>query len=366
MFPVLHRRSYLLAVVSILLTIHIDLSFHFPPHCKLRRFNGIMSIESKYNTGLLELDLPDPHSESDLLKALTNDMLMASVVRDVADKLYVHISAPSGSTDGAVSTYISSVYSQLWDEMVSSQRLGLSCVVTSDRFSSDLISLERIWVDQNLQFMVTTNPESADEVKRLRDAAGLPEVDVALQSPISDSFDSTKRKDSDGKLYYLDDPKVSLPRFRLMALGGTFDRIHNGHKKLFTLAGCTADKIICGITSDSMLKGKAKASMIADCAKRMEGVRRFCSSIGMEEKFHIVEIDNPYGPTIDDPAIESIIVSSETISGAFKINVMRAEKGFAPLSILVSRRLNIATLSSSFVRKLEAEDGSSTSGSVSK
>ena len=55
-----------------------------------------------------------------------------------------------------------------------------------------------------------------------------------------------------------------------------------------------------------------------------------------------------------DATIEALIVSSETIKGALKINEIRKEKGFAPLNILVSRRSNAATLSSTFVRNLEA------------
>jgi len=267
----------------------------------------------------------------------------------------VHIAAPSSVPDGAVSAYLSSVYSQLWDEMVSIRRIGLSCIVTSDRFAGDLIGLQRIWADSNLQLVMTTRPDSVGGVNSLRESAGLPAVSVVLQPTIAESLDITVRNEALGKLYYLDDPKVSLPRFRLLAMGGTFDRIHNGHKKLLTLAGCTADKIIVGITADSMLAGKSKASMIAKCDQRIENVRRFLTSLGTAEKFQLLEITNPYGPTIDDAAIESIIVSSETIPGAFKINEIRIEKGFSPLSILVSRRLNIATLSSTFVRKLEGE-----------
>ena len=49
-------------------------------------------------------------------------------------------------------------------------------------------------------------------------------------------------------------------------------------------------------------------------------------------------IIDPFGPTITEPKIDAIVVSSETIFGAFKINKIRIEKNMRPLSILVSDR----------------------------
>ena len=68
----------------------------------------------------------------------------------------------------------------------------------------------------------------------------------------------------------------------------------------------------------------------------------------------IIELQDPYGPTITDETIDAIVVSSETIVGAFKINEIREGKGFQPLNILVTRRTDAASLSSTNIREQES------------
>ena len=86
----------------------------------------------------------------------------------------------------------------------------------------------------------------------------------------------------------------------LVAVGGTFDRIHNGHKKLLTLAACVAtDCLIVGVTSDEMLAAKANAEKIKDSETRAKGVVKFLNSVCKHSKARVVTITNPYGPTVD-------------------------------------------------------------------
>ena len=42
--------------------------------------------------------------------------------------------------------------------------------------------------------------------------------------------------------------------FKHVALGGTFDRLHNGHKVLLSTAALLSDKITCGVTGGDMNK----------------------------------------------------------------------------------------------------------------
>lgn len=66
----------------------------------------------------------------------------------------------------------------------------------------------------------------------------------------------------------------------------------------------------------------------------------------------VEEITDPFGPPVSEEAFDAIAVSSETVAGAEKINELRAQKGFRPLAVAVTRRLSAATLSSSFLRKV--------------
>jgi cytidyltransferase-like protein len=82
-------------------------------------------------------------------------------------------------------------------------------------------------------------------------------------------------------LYYLDGPNLSqLPRFNHIALGGTFDRIHNGHRKLLTLAISLCKlTLTVGVTGDSMLKNKKNYDCITSLDVRLDGVRNFVDEI---------------------------------------------------------------------------------------
>ncbi|CAN0272306.1 unnamed protein product, partial [Hapterophycus canaliculatus] len=60
------------------------------------------------------------------------------------------------------------------------------------------------------------------------------------------------------------------------------------------------------------------------------------------------------GPPAVEEAFDAIVVSSETVPGAEKINELRAQKGFRPLAVAVTRRMAAATLSSSYLRRAAA------------
>ena len=107
-----------------------------------------------------------------------------------------------------------------------------------------------------------------------------------------------------------------------------------------------------------MLKKKKNASQIAAFVDRRSDVKSFLDCVKPSLRAEISELRDPFGPAISDPTIDAIVVSSETISGAHKINSMRKEKGYKELAILVTRRTNAATLSSTFIReKAQAKGG---------
>ena len=114
-----------------------------------------------------------------------------------------------------------------------------------------------------------------------------------------------------------------------MAVGGTFDKFHDGHKKLLSTAFEIGDHIEIGVTSNEFggLKGD-----IDSCKERMQNLKSFFSD---KSNFHVVSLDDPYGTTIYDEDIEAIVVSEETEPTAVKINEIRVSKGMKPLDIVV-------------------------------
>ncbi|CAB4390182.1 unnamed protein product [Rhizophagus irregularis] len=130
----------------------------------------------------------------------------------------------------------------------------------------------------------------------------------------------------------LSNPKT----FDHVAVGGTFDHLHAGHKILLTMtAWITGKRLICGVTDDIMLRNKKFKEQLESIDTRITGVRQFLETIRRGLNYEVVPIYDAYGPTIIDAEIQAIVVSQETNSGANSINDERVKKGFQPLHISI-------------------------------
>lgn len=164
----------------------------------------------------------------------------------------------------------------------------------------------------------------------------------------------------DSNDYFMYENKVTrLPTYNTVVMGGTFDNLHAGHKRLLTAAArvCTHTLTI-GVTSDLYLskKNKSYGNMIESCTTRMRNVVSFLNDINPTLHIDILPIDDGYGPTIQCADFDSIVASSETLSGCRSINVKRREKGWSPLAIVIVARTDEGTLSSTVIRKWKHEE----------
>ncbi|KLO18622.1 Nucleotidylyl transferase [Schizopora paradoxa] len=130
--------------------------------------------------------------------------------------------------------------------------------------------------------------------------------------------------------------KERPPSYPTVALGGTFDHLHSGHKILLSMAAWIAhEKIIVGMTDDKLLRNKANKEVLENLSTRISRVRRFLEMFKPGLQYHLVPLDDVAGPTGVDPNIQALVVSKETISGAEAIARIRNEKGFPPLECFV-------------------------------
>ncbi|KAG6853904.1 hypothetical protein C0991_012573 [Blastosporella zonata] len=131
----------------------------------------------------------------------------------------------------------------------------------------------------------------------------------------------------------LNPPAIRLP---VVALGGTFDHLHAGHKILLSMAAwITSEKIIVGVTDDALLVKKSNPHLLQPFSERIERTRAFLSLFRPGIEYYIVPIDDVYGPTGWDPNVQGLVVSHETLSGAEAIAAHRSKKGFSPLQTFV-------------------------------
>lgn len=331
---------------------------------------AIPTTNKVYQSAMLELlyrtdETFTTPTSSKIEQFLKNDDILSKVIPLVEKDLYVYVvclatvGSNRGGSRASVCEYISTLYSRVWDEMLQKGALGLNCVVVGDVPSSGLVSRAELHSHPSVEAVFTFEAEdsapcAAIAVTRL--ASGLLPADIVNTYRFTAAaVEATVPAAAAGApVYYLDDAlggDVPVPVYRKAALGGTFDQLHNGHRKLLTLAAAfCADTLVVGITGDVMLQKKKNADMIAPYGERKAGVARFLGIVKPALALDLCELSDPFGPTVTDPDIQAIVVSSETITGAYKINEVRVSKGFRPLDILVSRRSDAATLSSTFLR----------------
>lgn len=118
-------------------------------------------------------------------------------------------------------------------------------------------------------------------------------------------------------------------------MGGTFDHLHEGHKYLIATALSLSEKIVIGLTTESLLKNKKFFSKLEDYKTRENNLRKFIETITDLNRVEIIELKDRYGPPVHEPEYEGLIVSQETYKTGVEINQIREKNGFNPLIIIV-------------------------------
>jgi pantetheine-phosphate adenylyltransferase len=121
-------------------------------------------------------------------------------------------------------------------------------------------------------------------------------------------------------------------RYRKVALGGTFDVIHKGHTALLDRAFSIGEHVIIGVTSDELVYRLGK-SILNNYDARVMNLSSVLKQYA--DRFHIVKLDDEFGPALTDASIEAIVVSEETESKCRRMNKMRVSRGMRELDVIV-------------------------------
>lgn len=115
-------------------------------------------------------------------------------------------------------------------------------------------------------------------------------------------------------------------------LGGTFSRLHIGHRKLLEAAIGLGDKILIGLSTDEFAS-PSKNYKLPTYEERRTALDRYLSGLGAN--FEIVPLTTRLGNTIQNPDYTNLVVSEETAAAARLINSNRTENGLTALRIVV-------------------------------
>ncbi len=141
---------------------------------------------------------------------------------------------------------------------------------------------------------------------------------------------------------------------KVVALGGTFDLFHRGHRLLLSFAASLGEKLIVGVTSDRFASGKNHS--VEPFETRLNNVLSFLQERHVE--FELFKLDDFAGPSV---SLEegTLLATSETLGNSILINNMRRGKGLHPLEILLAPLLEAEDsypISSSRIRKGEIDE----------
>ncbi|XP_054848168.1 bifunctional coenzyme A synthase [Eublepharis macularius] len=125
-----------------------------------------------------------------------------------------------------------------------------------------------------------------------------------------------------------------LQSYSDVVVGGTFDRLHNGHKILLSVSCLLAEKrLLVGVSDKDLLESKVLKELILPYEQRMTQLSEFLVDVKPSLQYEIVPLLDRFGPSITDPHLKCIVVSEETLKGGLAVNRKRMENGLAELSV---------------------------------
>jgi pantetheine-phosphate adenylyltransferase len=118
-----------------------------------------------------------------------------------------------------------------------------------------------------------------------------------------------------------------------VVVGGTFECLHDGHRKLIRKAFELAKggEVDIGLTSDEMANKRLRH--VPDYNTRKGKLLGYINKIAEGQKYTVLELNDPYGKTLETE-YDYIVVSPETHPVALKINKLRNENDMKEIEII--------------------------------
>ena len=125
-----------------------------------------------------------------------------------------------------------------------------------------------------------------------------------------------------------------MESFELVAMGGTFDIIHDGHIALLNKSFSISSNVIIGLSSDQLAAKRGK-SIVNDYSKRLSSLESTIEKNFPNSSYEISKLENDFGPAVVEGSVKALVVSEETSAKGLYLNELRAERNLPPVEIVV-------------------------------
>ena len=147
-------------------------------------------------------------------------------------------------------------------------------------------------------------------------------------------------------------------KFNNVAVGGTFDELHRGHKTLLTKAFEIGEHVLIGLSTEEFAEKMNKPHIVAPYEQRLVDLEGFLEKSGWSNRTKIVPLNDPFGSAATKEYVDALVVSRETEKTASKINKRRKLNQLPPLQIVVIDMVpseNHGTISTTRIRRGEID-----------
>lgn len=120
-----------------------------------------------------------------------------------------------------------------------------------------------------------------------------------------------------------------------VALGGTFDRFHKGHRAMLDRAFTVSKTVSIGVATEELYKDKFLGGTIEPFTVRKKYVRDYLSKKNWLDRAKIIGFSDFKGPLDKKKSVEGIIVSRQTLPNAIRINRMREDARIPALKTII-------------------------------
>ncbi len=118
-----------------------------------------------------------------------------------------------------------------------------------------------------------------------------------------------------------------------VALGGTFEIVHKGHRTLLARAFEIGDRVLIGLTSDR-LANSSRSRRVRPYEEREAALRAYIDGAHPGSDNTIEMIDDRFGPAIHLEDLDVLVVSVNTHPTGIELNHLRKERGLRPLDLV--------------------------------